>query len=342
MKVIFDKVQKCHRPSFYLVRGKNRPAAEEPERANMLLKGAVAAELTVLTPEDFGSGARAAVHDPRYLAFLENAYDEWHALGDVSEEVVASIRPVIRPATYPNHIIGRVGWHMMDTSCPLGADTWQSVAMSANSAVTGAALLLDGDKEVYALCRPPGHHAYSGFCGGFCFLNNVAMAAQHLRQAHERVAVLDIDVHHGNGTQGIFYDRADMLTISLHAEPKDYYPFFYGHAHERGEGPGEGYNFNYPMPVKSGDDVWQETLTKALGTIQTYAPGALVVALGLDAYEKDPLNGGAVTKAGFGEMAKVIARLGLPTLIVQEGGYLQGDLADNLQSFLTGFLDSRT
>ncbi len=341
MKVIFDEIQKRHAPSFYLVRGKYREPAEQPARADILLKGAQAAGLDHIAPEDFGPGPRAAIHDPRFLDFLENVHGQWLALGDVSDEVVATIRPVARTATYPEHVIGRIGWHMMDTSCPLNGETWASVVASANAAVSGAALLLDGAQEAYALCRPPGHHAYTGHCGGFCFLNNVAIATQHLRQAHERIAVLDIDVHHGNGTQGIFYNRSDVLTVSLHGDPMDYYPFFYGHASERGEGAGEGFNFNHPLPVKSKDDVWLRALDCALGTIRTYAPGALVIALGLDAYEKDPLMGGAVTKSGFAQMAEKISELGLPTLLVQEGGYLQDDLADNLQSFLTGFLSKR-
>ncbi len=341
MKVIFDEVQKRHSPSFYLVRGKYREAAEQPARAEMLLKGAKSAGLELVKPEDFGSGPRAAIHEPRFLDFLENVHEQWLALGDVSEEVVGTIRPVHKPAAYPEHVIGRIGWHMMDTSCPLNGDTWVSVAASANTAVTGAAMLLDGASHAYALCRPPGHHAYTGHCGGFCFLNNVAIASQHLRQAHHRVAILDIDVHHGNGTQGIFYNRTDVLTVSIHGDPMDYYPFFYGHAHERGEGSGEGFNFNIPLPVKSRDEVWLRALDRALGTIRTFTPGALVVALGLDAYEKDPLMGGAVTKSGFAQMAEKISELGLPTLLVQEGGYLQDELADNLEAFLTGFLSKR-
>lgn len=341
MKVVFDERQKLHNPSFYLVRGKFGEAAEQPARADMLLKGAKAAGCNLVDAENFGNGPRAAIHEPRYLEFLETIYDDWHALGDVSEEVSATVRPVAQPASYPRHVIGRIGWHMMDTSCQIGEHTWDSVKAAANTAVTGAALLLDGEDAAYALCRPPGHHAYAGHCGGFCFLNNVAIATQHLRQAHDRVAILDIDVHHGNGSQGIFYERADVLTVSIHGDPIDYYPFFYGHTHERGAGTGEGFNRNLPVPVKSGDDVWLAALEEALSTIKAFAPGALVVALGLDAYEHDPLNGGAVTRAGVGKLAEKIGGLGLPTLLVQEGGYLRDDLADNLAAFLTGFQSTR-
>jgi len=337
MKVVFDERQKRHDPSSYMVRGKFGEAAEQPARADMLMKGALAAGCETVEAGDFGPAPRIAVHDPRYLEFLETVYDEWHALGDVSEEVVATVRPVARPASYPRHIIGRIGWHFMDTSCPIGKGTYEATLASANSAVTGAQLVLDGENAAYALCRPPGHHAYAGYCSGFCFLNNAAIAAQHLRQAHDRVAILDVDVHHGNGTQGIFYERADVLTVSIHGDPMDYYPFFFGHTHERGRGAGEGYNRNLPVPVKSGDDVWLAALDQAIATINAFAPGALVVALGLDAYKDDPLQGGAVTRDGFGRIADKIGALHLPTVIVQEGGYLRDDLADNLTSFLTGF-----
>ena len=272
MKVIFDERQKLHEPSFYLVRGKPGPAAEQPARADMLLKGAVDAGCELIAPEDFGPAPRATVHDQRYLEFLENVYDEWHALGDVSEEVAATVRPVDRPATYPRHVIGRIGWHMMDTSCPIGKGTWDGALASSHSAVAGAELLLDGEDMAYALSRPPGHHAYAGRCSGFCYLNNVAIAAQHLRQAHDRVAILDVDVHHGNGTQAIFYEREDVLTVSIHSDPMDYYPFFFGHAHERGKGAGEGFNRNIPVPVKSGDDVWLAALDQTLKTIRAFSP----------------------------------------------------------------------
>lgn len=341
MKVIFDEAQKRHAPSFYLVRGIPREAAEQPGRADMLLKGALAAGLQQVAPEDFGLDPVTAVHEPRYVDFLQSVHGEWTALGDTSDEVAATIRPVPKPATYPNHVIGRIGWHMMDTSCPLGENTWASVKASANSAIAGAEMLLEGAGEAYALCRPPGHHAYKEQCGGFCFLNNVAIAAQHLRQKHDRVAILDVDVHHGNGTQGIFYDRADILTVSIHGDPMDYYPFFFGHAHETGEGDGAGYNINIPLPLKSGDEVWLDAVDTAMIRLMDFDPGALVVALGLDAYEHDPLAGGAVTTGGFARIAEKIAASKLPALIVQEGGYLRDDLADNLQSFLTGFLTNR-
>jgi acetoin utilization deacetylase AcuC-like enzyme len=202
--------------------------------------------------------------------------------------------------------------------------------------------VLSGAREAYALCRPPGHHAYADMAGGFCFLNNTAVAARRLLSRHARVAVLDVDVHHGNGTQSIFYASREVLTVSLHADPHQFYPYFWGHAHERGEGAGEGFNLNLPLPLGSGDDPWLAAGQEGLERIGRFAPTALVVALGLDASESDPLQGLRVTTRGFARMAALIAALGLPTVLVQEGGYLGPELGENLAAFLAGFEQART
>jgi acetoin utilization deacetylase AcuC-like enzyme len=187
------------------------------------------------------------------------------------------------------------------------------------------------------LCRPPGHHASTEIAGGFCYLNNAAIAAQHLRSQHERIAILDVDVHHGNGTQEIFYSRPDVLTISLHADPVRFYPFFWGYSEEMGEGEGLGYNLNLPMERGTQDDEFLQTLRKALERIATFQPGVLVVALGLDAHESDPFQGFAVTTDGFRRIGEHIGAANLPTLIIQEGGYLSDALGPNLAAVLTGF-----
>jgi acetoin utilization deacetylase AcuC-like enzyme len=173
--------------------------------------------------------------------------------------------------------------------------------------------------------------------GGFCFLNNSAIAAQHLRRAHDRVAILDVDLHHGNGTQGVFYARPDVLTVSIHADPIRFYPFFWGHASERGEGPGLGYNLNLPLPRHSADELFLEALDAAIDRIRAFAPGAVVIALGLDAFEGDPFGGLSVTTDGFARIGERCAGLCLPTAIIQEGGYVCDALADNLTAFLTSF-----
>jgi acetoin utilization deacetylase AcuC-like enzyme len=260
------------------------------------LRGAKAAGVEMHAARAHGDAHILAVHTPRYVKFLANAWRKWNRpKGKAYEEMMASIRPVERPARYPSDILGQAGWHQMDFSCPITEQTWTSVKASADSALSAAELVVEGDKVAYALCRPPGHHAYADRAGGFCFLNNSAIVAQYLRQSWDQVAILDIDVHHGNGTQGIFYDRPDVLTVSIHADPKKYYPYYYGYETQRGKGKGTGYNINIPVPVKSDDEVWMGALEMALGEIRDAAPGALVIALGLDAHEADPLAGGAVT-----------------------------------------------
>src|SRR5207248_5275558 len=203
----------------------------------------------------------------------------------------------------------------MDFSCPITAQTWRSVQASAFTALTAADLVLKGDPAAYALCRPPGHHAYRNYAVGFCYLNNTALAATRLRTKYDRVAILDVDVHHGNGTQSIFYGRDDVLTISIHADPVEFYPFYWGYQKETGEGAGEGFNLNIPLLVRSGDDVWLAAVEKAIERISGFGPGALVVALGLDAHEADPLGGGGVTTAGFERLARRIGELRLPSVL---------------------------
>jgi acetoin utilization deacetylase AcuC-like enzyme len=337
MKAVFDERQLAHAPSRFLSRGNIVDYPEAPERARLLLAGARSAGLTVVEPGVLDAAALSAVHTARYLRFLESAHADWSKLPGAGAEVMASVRPVERPARYPSDIMGRSGWHMMDFSCAITSATWDSVLASAATAAAASRLVLDGEGAAYALCRPPGHHAYADRGSGFCYVNNSALAATLLRERHAAVAILDIDVHHGNGTQGVFYERPDVLTVSIHADPVAYYPFFYGHANETGRGEGRGFNINLPVPVKSGDAVWMAALDKALAAITGYAPGALVLALGLDAHEADPLAGGAVTRHGFALMARRIASLRLPTVIVQEGGYLTDHLSGNLTAFLDGF-----
>ncbi|MDX1482646.1 MAG: histone deacetylase family protein, partial [Woeseiaceae bacterium] len=223
----------------------------------------------------------------------------------------------------------------------IGPDTWTSVLWSAHAAAQAAACVLEGDEACYALCRPPGHHATRDYAAGFCYLGNTAIAAQALREHHERVAVLDVDVHHGNGTQDLFYHRDDVLTVSIHADPVRFFPFHWGYASETGIDRGEGYNVNVPLPRGTGDDDYLRTLDDALERIAEFGPGALVVALGLDAHESDPFQGFAVTTEGFGRIAGLIGEVRLPTVLVQEGGYLSGHLGANLRSFLDGFLAAR-
>lgn len=337
MKVVFTARQKKHYPRTFFSSGAPQPNPEVPERAERLLAAATACGLTVEEPADFGLGFVSAVHTQRYLTYLQNIHRRWMRIEGGSPEVVPGIHPDRRDGGYPASAAGQAGWHHCDTASPVSADTWESALWSAHAAAQAAQNVLHGDRSCYALSRPPGHHATREVASGFCYLNNAAVAAAVLRTRHARVAILDVDLHHGNGTQEIFYERADVYTVSIHADPVRFYPFFWGYAVERGRGHGEGYNLNLPLPRGTGDDLYLETLGSAIAAIDEFSPGAVVIALGLDPYEGDPLRGLAVSTAGFGRIGQRIAAMRLPTVLVQEGGYLCDQLGDNLSSFLQGF-----
>ncbi len=337
MKAVFDDRQWRHEPQYFMANGLTKPSPEQSTRIARLTDGATAAGCDFIAPQDSGLGPIAAVHTPEYVAFLRTIHTRWQRMAEAGSEVIPNIHPANRSDTYPKSAVGQAGYHQADTACPIGAHTWEAAYWGAQAAITAADLVAGGDRAAYALCRPPGHHAFSDLAGGFCFLNNAAIAAQRLQGLCLRVAILDVDVHHGNGTQGIFYARPDVLTVSLHADPARFYPFFWGHADERGTGPGMGSNLNLPLPRGTGDDTYLGTLDRALERIEAFGADAVVVALGLDAYEGDPFQGLAITTPGFARIGAAIAGLGLPTLFVQEGGYLCEELGQNLTAALTGF-----
>lgn len=337
MKAIYDNRQRKHFPKNFMANGQRLDNPEVPARIDALYAGALAADCEFSSPSDFGLGPIAAIHTAEYLHFLKTIYPRWQRIPDASNEVIPNIHPDKRTASYPKSAIGQAGFHQVDTACPIGEGTWESAYWAAQSALTGAELINSGSDAAYALCRPPGHHAFADLAGGFCFINNAAIAAEYLRRTGKRPAILDVDVHHGNGTQGIFYHRDDVLTVSIHTDPLRFYPFFWGHAHERGEGQGRGSNLNLPLARGSGDDDYLATLDTAFDRISAFGADVLVIALGLDAYEKDPLRGLAITTRGFGRIGQAIGDIGLPTLLVQEGGYLSDELGDNLANFINGF-----
>ncbi len=337
MKAFFDDRQRAHDPKMFMANGAALPNPEQPRRIDVLHAAAVAAGCDFDAPADHGQGPIAAVHSAEYLAFLRTIHTRWSRIEGASDEVIPNIHPDRRSASYPRSAVGQAGFHQADTACPIAAGTWDAAYWSAQTALSGATAVLDGARAAYALSRPPGHHAFADLAGGFCFLNNAAIAADHFRRAGLRPAILDVDVHHGNGTQGIFYDRADVLTVSIHADPMRFYPFFWGHVHERGERAGLGANLNLPLPRGTDDTAYLEALAIALDRVRDFGADVLVVALGLDTHENDPFKGFCVTTPGFARIAAAIAALGFPSLIVQEGGYLQDDLGANLTSFLTGW-----
>lgn len=347
MQIVFSETQLTHAPQRFLVRGEWKPCPEKPERATLLLDGLQRhkAAYEVVAPtwlgQDVTHEAIAAVHDARYLRFLQTAHHRWKELPGSADLVTPNMHPRSRNDAYPQSIVGQAGYHMADTACPIGADTWTAAEASASSAVHAAQLVLDGRDAAYALCRPPGHHAYADMAGGFCYLNNSAIAAQYLRRQAKRVAIIDIDVHHGNGTQSIFYERADIYTASIHAEPSNFYPFFWGYADETGTGEGIGFNHNIPLPLGSDDQAYLQALATAIDQAQKTKPDTLVVALGLDASAADPLAGLLVTTEGFREAGRLLGAMHLPTVLVQEGGYPSTELGINLLAVLDGFQAGR-
>lgn len=337
MKAIFDDRQWRHDPKHFMANGVIKPCPEQPERIARLTDGAKAAGCDFAAPKDAGLGPIAALHSPEYVTFLRNIYTRWQRIDGAGDEVIPNVHPSNRSDSYPKSAVGQAGYHQADTACPIGAGTWEAAYWSAQTAITGADMLAAGERAAYALCRPPGHHAFGDLAGGFCFFNNAGIAAERLRTSGLRAAILDVDVHHGNGTQGIFYDRDDVLTVSIHADPARFYPFFWGHADERGTGRGTGYNLNLPLERGTGDDAYLKTLDTALERVANFGADVVVVALGLDAYEGDPFQGLAITTPGFARIGAAIAGLGIQTLFVQEGGYLCQELGQNLTSVLTGY-----
>ena len=336
MKALLDDRQRAHDPGHFMVSGARRPNPEVPRRVDILRAGAEAAGCVFEPPIDAGIGPIAAIHTPEYISFLRSIHARWRLIEGASEEVIPNVHPASRDDSYPKSAVGQAGYHQADTACPISAGTWEAAYWSAQTAIAGADALAGGAGAAYALCRPPGHHAFADLAGGFCFLNNAAIASARLRAAGLRPAILDVDLHHGNGTQGIFYASGEVLTVSIHVDPAGFYPFFRGHAQERGEGAGRGANLNLPLARGTRDEGYLAALDIALARIVDFGADAIVVALGLDAHEDDPFKGLAVTTDGFTRIAAAIAALGRPVLCVQEGGYVSDALGDNLTAFLSG------
>jgi acetoin utilization deacetylase AcuC-like enzyme len=337
MRVYHSTASSDHDPTSFFRRGKTIAHPESAERYRVLRESVVDAGFDVRDARDHGIEPLHAVHTAEYLDFVANGWNRRAEIDPAAEELLTT--QFARPQMHrrPDSLLGLLGYYTADTSTPLRAGTWSAVYGAAQSAITAAdAALAEG--AAYALCRPPGHHAFADCAGGFCYINNTAVAAERLRsRTGQRIAILDVDVHHGNGTQGIFYERAEVLTVSIHADPSSYFPFYAGYAEETGRGAGLGFNLNLPLPHGSGDAPFLQALDTALARIRAFAPAALVVALGLDASEHDPLGVLKVTREGFSQAARASARLALPTVIVQEGGYLCPALPLNLIAFLRPF-----
>ena len=315
-----------------------------PARTEELLGALAARGIATQMPAAYGIAPALGVHAPHYLEFLAGVWERWAQLPDHGPEVWPNTFPywsgrpedAARAPCPAEGLVGQVGWYLGDLSVPMGPKTWISALRSCETAVSAADALAAGESACYALCRPSGHHARADRASGFCYINNTAVAAQRLRERCERVAILDIDAHHGDGAQQIFYARADVLTISIHADPLNYYPFFTGYVSETGCGEGEGFNLNLPLAHGADGDAMMAAIAIAAERIRAFAPQALVVALGFDAHRLDPIGVLKLEAEDFGRCGAAVRGLGLPTLIVQEGGYAMAAIGACLAAFLEG------
>lgn len=334
MRIFWDDRQRLHAPAQELHNGDFVPFAEHCGRVDSMLASLGSTDVVA----DRGESPLLRVHPRAYLDFLRSAFADWKAAGRPGD-AWGYVWPVVgrRPLDL-DRIDARLGQYSMDASTPVAEGTWQSAYWAAQTALAGLDAVLAGDRAAFALCRPPGHHAGADYMGGYCYLNNAAIAAEAARSAGcSRVAVLDVDYHHGNGTQDIFLERGDVFFASIHADPRTDYPFYWGHADERGIGDGEGANLNLPLPRGTALPGYEAALDHALAAIAGFGPDLLVCSFGADTFSGDPISHFALDTADYAPVARRIAELGLPTLIVMEGGYAVDALGANVAAFVSGF-----
>lgn len=319
------------------------PPFECPIRAEHVLSRLREVKLgEVIAPQEFSIDSIARIHDTGFLNFLENCWSEWEAVG-YKGEAMATVWPSRRTQSrIPNHIEGKLGYYALAGETAISNGTWEAARASANVALTAQAAIRDGANEAFALCRPPGHHAAEDMFGGYCFINNAAVAAQaFLDQGASRVAIIDVDFHHGNGTQDIFYDRSDVMFLSLHGDPKEAFPHFLGYADETGKAAGEGFNHNYPLGPGTSFKTWGSALDDACQKVRNYGPDAIIISLGVDTFEHDPISFFKLASDDFLRYGETIGRLKLPTLFIMEGGYAVEEIGLNAVNVLQGYEHSR-
>lgn len=339
MKTVYSDDHRLQDGKAELIDGKLVACFECPERADIVLRHVRDAALgPVIAPERFGREPVARVHDEAFLTFLETAWDAWVEAHGAYDALPLAWATRGFHAREPEAIDGKLSYFSFDAGTPITAGTWRAACASADVALTGQRLVANGERAAFALCRPPGHHAGRDVYGGYCFLNNAAIAAQAFRDAGaDRVAILDIDYHHGNGTQAIFYDRADVLFVSLHGHPAQEYPYFAGYEDETGAAAGEGFTLNLPLRHGTGFDLWAEALETGCRRTADYGADALVVSLGLDTFEEDPISQFKLKSDDYLTVGARLAALGRPTLFVMEGGYAVDALGRNTANVLGGF-----
>lgn len=345
MLILHNPLQSRHAGRQEMFRGRLVDCHENPGRFDHVMNElAKRPQGPLLAPGAADLALVRRIHAPDYIDFLQSAWAQWVALdpANAAVDILPSVWPGhgLRRDVRPANFSAQVGRFAFDSGSPLTAGTWQAAEAGAACAIDAARAVAQtgGPRAAFALTRPPGHHAGSDFYGGYCFINNSALAAQALRDAGmARVAVLDVDYHHGNGTQQIFYGRDDVLTVSLHGDPLTEYPFYLGYADEAGEGAGVGWNLNLPLPAGTGRDAWFDALQAGLARVAQSGAQALVVALGVDTFEGDPISRFRLQSPDYLRIGQSIAAAGLPTVFVMEGGYAVQEIGVNVVNVLEGF-----
>ncbi len=342
MIAFFTDDHALHAPEFEFYRGQRVPCFESPARASYVHEALVARGHELRKPDTDSMAVLRQIHSARYLNFLQTAWAQWLALDEANamQQPFPSVWPVrsLRSDVQPDNFIAQLGLYSMDNGTPMVAGTWKAAKAGADAAASAAQAIARGSRSAFCATRPPGHHAGADFMGGYCFLNNAAVAAQALlNQGHKRVAILDVDYHHGNGTQSIFYEHSDVLFVSFHGDPRTEFPFYLGHADELGAGDGFGFNLNFPLPAASSAQKWFETLELACVRVAKHDAQALVISLGLDTFEGDPISKFALQTTDFLRLGQRLAQIGLPTIFVLEGGYATQELGIHAVNVLEGF-----
>ena len=339
MKTIYSKNHILRNSKTELYGGELVKPFERPERMDYILSEIQSRKLgPILDPTVSDIDIIQKVHKRDYVEFLNNAWQEWLALG-LNGEALPTVWPSrsMNSNEIPTFIEGKLGYYCLANETSISEGTVEG-AYEAVKVVLTATDMLEQEKSIFALCRPPGHHASKDQYGGYCFFNNIAIAAEKLiEKGANRIFILDIDFHHGNGTQAIFYNRSDVFFASLHGDPLEAFPHFLGHANEEGTGDGLGYNCNYPMPPGTTYETWTKVLDETISKIQTFKPDALLVSLGVDTYENDPISFFKLQSNDFFDVGRKIASINLPTLFVMEGGYAIKEIGVNTVNTLKGF-----
>jgi len=339
METIYTEKHKLRDAKTELYGGTLVEPFERPSRAEYILNRVREVGLGPVTdPDDFGMDPILAIHDAQFAEFLKTAAARWKAEGFEGEAIPTTWVARRMSNIRPTHVEGQLGYYALAGETSLSEGTYDAAYASAQVALTGAERIRAGARGVFSLCRPPGHHATADMYGGYCFFNNAAISAQHyLDKGASKVAILDVDFHHGNGTQDIFYDRNDVLFVSLHGDPLEAFPYHLGHAEETGEGKGAGFNLNFPLPPGTPFDVWRAAMTKGLERIADYKPDVLIISLGVDTFETDPISFFKLKSDDFTTMGTDIAAANLPTHFILEGGYDVDEIGVNAVNVLQGF-----